>query len=511
MESESKAEKKAKSKRRHRSKESDSDRHSRHRSDRRSEQHSDWYSDLYWERYSDRYSDRHSERLSDHYSEWHSDRHSERHSHSRKHSKKHCHKHSKRKHSRKKERINKEALLDIAKQNLAKMIEKGDLPKNTDISKLKLKHLRELTTQKSVSEWTELCRAISAMEAAAYSDLSSDLDSDSDSDYQSSLVDSYTDKDVRHPFRLKERRDIEIRVRDFVQLQSRTAKEVQKELREQFPVSSGSHHRIKEHEWTEVKPDSPKKPKKKVKSEHEKVDESNIDQNIETNTFQSKNSLDIGTIMSQRLNAMRKLQEDPYNVVAIKQMYNAQEMMQDWARSQAHAGQYNGSTGTKSLSIEELEGDFPVWTKKNQLLKAEPIKEGIGMHLLMKMGWKPGEGLGKNKEGLTDPVLPVLKFDTKGLVAESEVVKNLPMQLVTISETPVKHPVSMLQEYCSKKKWLVPQYELIQETGPDHKKNFLMKVIVNGVEYQPSVTCPNKKQAKALCATVYSYFLKGRV
>ncbi|RWS13253.1 protein SON-like isoform X1 [Dinothrombium tinctorium] len=443
MESESKAEKKAKSKRRHRSKESDSDRHSRHRSDRRSEQHSDWYSDLYWERYSDRYSDRHSERLSDHYSEWHSDRHSERHSHSRKHSKKHCHKHSKRKHSRKKERINKEALLDIAKQNLAKMIEK---------------------------------------------------------------VDSYTDKDVRHPFRLKERRDIEIRVRDFVQLQSRTAKEVQKELREQFPVSSGSHHRIKEHEWTEVKPDSPKKPKKKVKSEHEKVDESNIDQNIETNTFQSKNSLDIGTIMSQRLNAMRKLQEDPYNVVAIKQMYNAQEMMQDWARSQAHAGQYNGSTGTKSLSIEELEGDFPVWTKKNQLLKAEPIKEGIGMHLLMKMGWKPGEGLGKNKEGLTDPVLPVLKFDTKGLVAESEVVKNLPMQLVTISETPVKHPVSMLQEYCSKKKWLVPQYELIQETGPDHKKNFLMKVIVNGVEYQPSVTCPNKKQAKALCATKRNFF-----
>ncbi|RWS22859.1 protein SON-like isoform X1, partial [Leptotrombidium deliense] len=434
-----------------------------------------------------------------------------RHSH-RKHSKKKKSKHSKhskkskRKHSSK-ERVDKEALLQIAQENLAKMIEKGDLPKNTDISKLKLKHLKDLTTQQSVTQWTELCRAISAMEAAAYSDLSSDFDSDSDSDYDNSSTVEHIEpdsrNDTRHPFKLKERRDIEIRVRDFVQLQSRSAKDIQKELREQFPVSSGCNHQVNDEQWIPVKPPSPKRMKTKPK-ESKKVPEIDSAEIPNYPSFSNQNnSVDIGSVMAQRLNAMRKLQDDPCNVVALKQMFNAQEMMQEWAKSKVTPGQFTGSTGVNVLSPAELEGQRPAWSKKSQFLNAEPIKEGIGMHLLLKMGWKPGEGLGRNKEGIADPVIPVLKFDTKGLVAESEVVKNLPQQLTsTPAELPGKHPVSMLQEYCSKKKWIVPLYELIQETGPDHKKNFLMKVVVNGVEYQPSMSCPNKKQAKALAATV---------
>lgn len=39
-----------------------------------------------------------------------------------------------------------------------------------------------------------------------------------------------------------------------------------------------------------------------------------------------------------------------------------------------------------------------------------------------------------------------------------------------------KHPVSLLGEYCSKKKLGAPVYELCFECGPDHRKNFLFKV-----------------------------------
>lgn len=39
-----------------------------------------------------------------------------------------------------------------------------------------------------------------------------------------------------------------------------------------------------------------------------------------------------------------------------------------------------------------------------------------------------------------------------------------------------KHPVSLLGEYCSKKKLGPPAYELCFECGPDHRKNFLFKV-----------------------------------
>lgn len=36
------------------------------------------------------------------------------------------------------------------------------------------------------------------------------------------------------------------------------------------------------------------------------------------------------------------------------------------------------------------------------------------MALLQKMGWKPGEGLGKNKEGTLQPLLLEVKMDKKG-------------------------------------------------------------------------------------------------
>jgi len=36
------------------------------------------------------------------------------------------------------------------------------------------------------------------------------------------------------------------------------------------------------------------------------------------------------------------------------------------------------------------------------------------MALLQKMGWRPGEGLGKNKEGTLEPLQLEIKMDKKG-------------------------------------------------------------------------------------------------
>lgn len=43
------------------------------------------------------------------------------------------------------------------------------------------------------------------------------------------------------------------------------------------------------------------------------------------------------------------------------------------------------------------------------------------MALLQKMGWKPGEGLGKNKEGTLEPLQLEIKLDKKGLVSDEDV------------------------------------------------------------------------------------------
>lgn len=102
----------------------------------------------------------------------------------------------------------------------------------------------------------------------------------------------------------------------------------------------------------------------------------------------------------------------------------------------------------------------------------------MGMHLLQKMGWKPGEGLGKEKTGTLEPLLLDVKLDKKGLVADEEQQRKKKQKQVKnpVNSLQGKHPVSLLGEYASKKKLGAPEYVLCFECGPDHKKNFLFKV-----------------------------------
>lgn len=58
----------------------------------------------------------------------------------------------------------------------------------------------------------------------------------------------------------------------------------------------------------------------------------------------------------------------------------------------------------KFLSAAEITGGPQAWAKKDQLKNATALSGGMGMHLLQRMGWRPGEGLGKNKEGGTEPL-----------------------------------------------------------------------------------------------------------
>jgi hypothetical protein len=106
---------------------------------------------------------------------------------------------------------------------------------------------------------------------------------------------------------------------------------------------------------------------------------------------------------------------------------------------------------------------------------AAPITHVIGMYLLIKVGWNPGQGLGKNNEGVVDPIMLDIKMDKKGLVAE-QVVRNLTQQLVSVpKQTTGKNPVSIIHELCAKKKWGTPIYEQVFEQRPDHRKNFMFK------------------------------------
>lgn len=45
----------------------------------------------------------------------------------------------------------------------------------------------------------------------------------------------------------------------------------------------------------------------------------------------------------------------------------------------------------------------------------------MGMQLLQKMGWTPGQGLGKEGTGTLQPLLLEVKLDTRGLTSKEEV------------------------------------------------------------------------------------------
>ncbi|KAM7375423.1 hypothetical protein PAMA_014498 [Pampus argenteus] len=213
--------------------------------------------------------------------------------------------------------------------------------------------------------------------------------------------------------------------------------------------------------------------------------------------------VDISHAVTERIKAQRRLAENPYDVNAICMLSRAQEQVDAWAQSNTVPGLFTGSTGAQVLTSEELSNSGPqAWLKKDQFLRAAPVSGGVGEFLMRKMGWKTGEGLGRNREGTVEPIIIDFKVDRKGLVAEGEKPQKQTGGLVVTKDLMGKHPVSALIELCNKRRIIQPDFVMVHHSGPDHRKNFLFKVTVNGVDYQPQTASPNKKHAKAMAATV---------
>lgn len=194
---------------------------------------------------------------------------------------------------------------------------------------------------------------------------------------------------------------------------------------------------------------------------------------------------------------------------ALKMMYNSQKEMTSWASSKHLPGQFIGSTGVNVLKPNELHSGPQVWARRDQLTSSKPVTGGMGMHLLQKMGWKPGEGLGREKNGSLQPLLLDVKLDKRGLVAQEDAGgrKQQPgKKRAAINQQQAqqnleeKHPVCLLNELTSKRKWTPPLYTLVNEKGPSHSKMFLFAVQVNGQSFTPDRASNTKKEAKMVAA-----------
>ncbi|XP_075975080.1 son RNA binding protein isoform X3 [Anticarsia gemmatalis] len=434
----------------------------------------------------------------------------------------------------------KKRLLEVARRNAINMLKNGAVPAGAAALPPHTRNQVMAAIQsggKSVDELTDFCKHLSKKEALG--ELSSVSSNDDDmSENEDTLA-------FHHPFLVKEKAPIVMNIRGGAPLPIKANPlpiANKEELRLQFPVSSGSQHREKASEWVPVSP--PKKdmqiaklssssssssskskplaiaaPPVTTSTEIAKITEKAISPPPYLKSFTSGTQLasvpalpapgpqayppgvdmkkmqDVASIVSQKLSLIRKEQEET-------EMCSTHGF--GWTAKDSTLGQFTGTTGAQILTPRELASGTQAWAKKDQLVRAAPVEGGMGMHLLQKMGWTPGQGLGKEGTGTLQPLLLEVKLDTRGLQAKEEMKPQRPGGRARGPAPLVaggKHPVSLLGEYCSKQKLGPPEYNLCFECGPDHKKNFLFKVCckvkVAGTEYQPAVASANKKQAKA--------------
>ncbi|KAL7639651.1 UNVERIFIED_CONTAM: hypothetical protein RMT77_010154 [Armadillidium vulgare] len=362
-------------------------------------------------------------------------------------------------------------LLEIARKNAVYLMKNNCLPPSIEKESV----LR--ATGKSIEELTSFCKQLVSKGDYSENELS-------DPSLSPDERESFSSRH-HHPFAVKDSKPIMMNIRNAPMLPTKTNAERladASKLREQFPVSSGTHHRTVESEWVPVE-----------------KDESKDGDSAKVFPDDTARDIDISQLVSTRLNAMRRLQDNPTDKEAMKILSSAQKDMQNWALSKQVPGQFTGSTGARILSAEELSSGYQAWAKKGQFINASPVTSHFGMKILQKMGWNPGEGLGKDKKGSLIPLLIDVKMDKRGLTAANEVTPR--RQAIPLAKTlQGKHPVSALVELCSKRKWGPPEFEIVFDSGPDHKKNFLIQVHVNNQTFKTSCAASTKKIAKANAA-----------
>jgi ribonuclease-3 len=109
-------------------------------------------------------------------------------------------------------------------------------------------------------------------------------------------------------------------------------------------------------------------------------------------------------------------------------------------------------------------------------------KLNIGEEILLAKGEEEGGGR-TNSSLLADTIEAIIGalFMDQGVEAVSDFIKeNLVIEIPDKVAKPLKDAKSRLQEYVQAKGLPTPKYHVVKESGPDHDKNFVVEVAVEG-------------------------------
>jgi ribonuclease III len=112
------------------------------------------------------------------------------------------------------------------------------------------------------------------------------------------------------------------------------------------------------------------------------------------------------------------------------------------------------------------------------------IARGIGLGQHIKLGKQAHDDGARESDNVLGDVMEALigaAFVTQGFDAARAIVRNLWADAVTGKAGESKHPKSALQEWAAGNRKKLPQYNLIDRSGPDHAMRFTVSVAINGV------------------------------
>ena len=124
----------------------------------------------------------------------------------------------------------------------------------------------------------------------------------------------------------------------------------------------------------------------------------------------------------------------------------------------------------------------------------------LGKH--MQLGKQAREDGGYDSDNILGDVMEArlgASFLEQGFEATRMVVRRLWSDLVTGQTGQRKHPKSALQEWAAGNRRKMPEYKLIERSGPDHAARFTVAVSVKGIGEAEAVGS-SKQEAETLAA-----------
>lgn len=128
---------------------------------------------------------------------------------------------------------------------------------------------------------------------------------------------------------------------------------------------------------------------------------------------------------------------------------------------------------------------------------------GLGDHI--RLGKQARDDGGANSDNILGDVMEALigaSFVTHGFEDTRVMVRRLWANAMAGKTGQAKHPKSALQEWAAGNRRRMPEYRLVERSGPDHAARFTVSVAIHGIG-EVEATAGSKQDAETLAAEAF--------